>query len=58
MEERAHFDKRDDRVPPQDVTAEKSLLGAIMISDNILPEVLTVIRPADFYENRHFIRST
>ena len=55
MEERAHFDKRDDRLPPQDVTAEKSLLGAIMISDNILPEVLTVIRPADFYENRHQI---
>lgn len=41
------------RVPPQDVVAEKSLLGAILISDKILPEILTILRPKDFYEERH-----
>ena len=41
------------RVPPQDIVAEKSLLGAIMLSDDALPEILTLIRPDDFYEKRH-----
>ena len=45
--------KNDGRVPPQDVVAEKSLLGAIMIDENILPEVMTLVRAADFYEERH-----
>ena len=40
---------RDGRVPPQDVVAEKSLLGALMISNEVLPDVLTVLRPRDFY---------
>ena len=41
------------RIPPQDIVAEKSLLGAIMLSDGALPEILTILRPADFYETRH-----
>ena len=41
------------RIPPQDIQAEKSLLGAIMIQDNVLPEVLTIVRPKDFYDKRH-----
>ena len=52
MEEVTHS-KNDGRVPPQDIVAEKSLLGAIMIDENILPEIITIIRPADFYEERH-----
>lgn len=52
MEEVAHS-KNDGRVPPQDIVAEKSLLGAIMIDENVLPEVMTLVRPADFYEKRH-----
>lgn len=54
MEEVTHS-KDGGRVPPQDTVAEKSLLGAILISDKILPEILTVIRPEDFYEERHQI---
>ena len=54
MEEVTHS-KDGGRVPPQDVVAEKSLLGAILISDKILPEILTIIRPKDFYEERHQI---
>ena len=54
MEEVTHS-KDGGRIPPQDVVAEKSLLGAILISDKILPEILTIIRPCDFYEERHQI---
>ncbi|MBQ9029179.1 replicative DNA helicase [Candidatus Saccharibacteria bacterium] len=41
------------RIPPQDIEAEKSLLGAILISDGAFPEVLERIKAKDFYENRH-----
>ncbi len=40
-------------IPPQDIEAEKSLLGAVMLSDTILPEILTIIKAKDFYEDRH-----
>lgn len=40
---------------PHDEVAEKSLLGAIIINNEILPEVLTIVRPRDFYEKRHQI---
>ncbi len=43
------------KVPPQDIVAEKSLLGAIMLSDDALPEILTIIKADDFYEKRHEI---
>ncbi len=41
------------RVPPQDIDAEKSLLGALMLNSDVLPEVLTVLKAADFYDQRH-----
>ena len=41
------------RIPPQDLGAEKSLLGAILISDSIFPEILEILKPEDFYEARH-----
>ncbi len=43
------------RVPPQDVVAEKSLLGAMMLSDSMMADVLTLLKPQDFYEERHQI---
>ena len=52
MEEVTHSNK-DGRIPPQDLVAEKSLLGAIMLDENILPEIMTMIKPSDFYEERH-----
>lgn len=54
-QEVTHSEVEGGRVPPQDIVAEKSLLGAIMISDAVLPEILTILRPADFYEKRHQI---
>ena len=55
MEEEARSSKNGGRVPPHDLTAEKSLLGAIMLQDDILPEILTILRAKDFYEKRHQI---
>lgn len=43
------------RIPPQDLTAEKSLLGAMMLSDAAMADILTILRPDDFYEERHQI---
>ena len=55
MEEKTRSKDVGGRVPPQDVVAEKSLLGAIMLSNDVLPEVLNILRPSDFYEERHGI---
>lgn len=54
MEEKSRS-KDAGRVPPQDLDAEKSLLGAVMISENVLPNILTILKPHDFYESRHNI---
>lgn len=53
MEETTRSRSDGGRVPPQDIVAEKSLLGALMLSNEALPEVLTILKPRDFYETRH-----
>lgn len=55
MEEVTRSSDKSGRVPPQDIVAEKSLLGAVMIQDGVLPEILTILKPRDFYEKRHEI---
>ena len=55
MEEVTRSSDKSGRVPPQDTVAEKSLLGAVMIQDGVLPEILTILKPRDFYEKRHEI---
>ncbi len=42
-----------DRIPPQNLDAEKSLLGAILISEEALPDVTEIVKPKDFYDERH-----
>ncbi len=41
------------RIPPQDIIAEKSLLGAILLSDTIFPDVLETVKSTDFYSPNH-----
>lgn len=41
------------RIPPQDIDAEKSLIGALLISDAAFPNILELIKPHDFYDPRH-----
>lgn len=53
MEEKTRSGNNGGRIPPQDIDAEKSLLGAIMLSNEMLPEILTFLRPTDFYDKNH-----
>lgn len=41
------------KVPPQSLDAEMSLLGAILIDDEILSEISDKLKPRDFYDKRH-----
>lgn len=41
------------RIPPQDLDAEKSLLGAILLSDTSFPDVLETVKYPDFYNKAH-----
>jgi replicative DNA helicase len=42
-----------DRVPPQNLEAEQSILGAILIDNEALPKTLEIIDPEDFYKQSH-----
>jgi replicative DNA helicase len=42
-----------DRTPPQDVAAEQSVLGGILLNPDALDEVTTVLDGRDFYQPRH-----
>ncbi len=41
------------KLPPQNLDAEKSILGAIMLDRDALVRVLSFLRPEHFYEKRH-----
>ena len=42
-----------DRTPPQDVPAEQSVLGAMLLSKNAIGEVTEIIKGRDFYRPAH-----
>ena len=42
-----------DRTPPQDVDAERSVLGGMMISKDAIADVVEVLRGNDFYRPAH-----
>ncbi|MEX0748600.1 MAG: replicative DNA helicase [Candidatus Saccharimonadales bacterium] len=41
------------KLPPQNVQAESSLLGSILIDPEALTKIADTVRPDDFYEQRH-----
>src|SRR5687768_5421288 len=41
------------KVPPQNVAAEGSLLGSILLDQEAMTKVADSLRPSDFYEQRH-----
>ncbi len=41
------------RKPPQNLEAEQSLLGAILISENVFDNIAPVVDTADFYDIKH-----
>jgi replicative DNA helicase len=42
-----------DRLPPQDVAAEQSVIGAMMLSKDAIADVVETIRETDFYRPAH-----
>jgi replicative DNA helicase len=42
-----------DRQPPQDLGAEQSVLGGMLLSKDAIADVVEVLRPADFYRPAH-----
>ncbi|HID29984.1 MAG TPA: replicative DNA helicase, partial [Desulfobacterales bacterium] len=41
------------RVPPQNIEVEQSVLSAILIQNDTLPEVLELLSEKDFYRKAH-----
>ncbi|HZK49403.1 MAG TPA: replicative DNA helicase [Thermoleophilia bacterium] len=44
---------KTDYVPPQNLDAEVSVLGALMVAPNLIPGVTEVLRPVHFYRRSH-----
>ena len=42
-----------ERIPPHSTEAEKSVLGAAMLSKDALADVIDVVKPDDFYHGSH-----
>lgn len=43
------------KIPPQNIDAEMSLLGAVLIDDDVLADVNEIVKASDFYDKRHQI---
>jgi len=43
----------DAKIPPHNIDAEMSLLGAILINEDVLADVTEEVKPRDFYDKRH-----
>lgn len=41
------------KIPPQNVDAEMSLLGAVLINEEVLADVTEFVKERDFYDKRH-----
>ncbi len=45
--------KLSPKVPPQNLDAEKSLLGAVLINEDTLADITEMVKARDFYDERH-----
>ena len=41
------------KIPPQNIDAEMSLLGAVLIDEETLSDIAEHVTPKDFYDKRH-----
>lgn len=44
-----------DRTPPQDIAAEQSVLGGMLLSKDAIADVIEILRSSDFYRPAHSI---
>lgn len=42
-----------DRLPPYDLAAEESVLGACLVDDTAYARIASIVTPADFYQSQH-----
>jgi len=42
-----------EKVPPQNIEAEMAVLGSMLLAENIIPEVMEIVRAGDFYKDEH-----
>jgi replicative DNA helicase len=47
------MDAQGAKIPPQNLDAEASLLGAILIDTDAIVKIADIVLPADFYDERH-----
>ena len=45
------------KVPPQNIEAEKSLLGSVLLDSTTFPDILEKLKPIDFYHQIHELGS-
>ena len=45
--------KLNPKIPPQNLEAESSLLGALLIDTDAIVKVADIIRVEDFYDTKH-----
>lgn len=46
-------DRPPDRLPPQDIAAEQSVLGSMLLSKDAIADVVETVKGADFYRPAH-----
>ena len=44
-----------EKLPPQNIEAERSVLGALLIDKDAIISVADIIKPEDFYKDTHQI---
>jgi len=47
--------KLQPKIPPQDLEAEQSVLGALMIDKDAVASVADLLTPDDFYKKTHSV---
>lgn len=45
--------KKQPKLPPQNLDAERSLLGSVLISQDAFFKIVDIVRPEDFYDHSH-----
>ena len=52
-EQQTHIPSSITKLPPQNIEAEMSCLGAIMLNKDAILRVVDLLEPRDFYQNIH-----
>ena len=52
-EEEKNLTELPEKIPPQNIEAEKCLLGCLMLDKEAIIKVVDFLRPEDFYKENH-----